>query len=134
MQLHAVHKKKPTMKFVGRKRETMKGESQKNHPESQQRCRDDLGAGEDGLSILSQEPLLIHLFQISFHESGGSPAHSLFLRTFIRHSFGMSNAFNGHAMAQHWKLPEGTHTRKKKKRWQRRSRELVNSKSKRVSP
>jgi hypothetical protein len=46
----------------------------------------------------------------------------------------MSDAFNGHAMAQRWELPEGTSARKKKKRWQRRSRELVNNKSKRVSP
>jgi hypothetical protein len=46
----------------------------------------------------------------------------------------MSDAFNGHAMARRWELQEGTSARKKKKWWRRRSRELVNSKSKRVSP
>jgi hypothetical protein len=44
----------------------------------------------------------------------------------------MSNAFNGHRMAQRWELPEGMSTRKKKKkkRWRQWSRELVNSKVK----
>jgi hypothetical protein len=31
-------------------------------------------------------------------------------------------------MAQRWEFPEGTSARKKKMQWQRRSRELVNSK------
>jgi hypothetical protein len=46
----------------------------------------------------------------------------------------MSDTLNGHAMAQHWELLERTSARKKKKRWRWWSRELVNSKSKRISP
>jgi hypothetical protein len=47
MQLHAIHKKKPTKKFVGRKRETTKEKSQKHHPESRRWCRDDHGCSDD---------------------------------------------------------------------------------------
>jgi hypothetical protein len=47
----------------------------------------------------------------------------------------MSDALDGHAMAQCWELYERTSARKKKKkRWQWRSRVLVNSKSKKGFP
>jgi hypothetical protein len=58
----------------------------------------------------------------------------LFLRTFLCHSYATSDSVNGNAMAKHGELPERASARKKKKRWRRRSIELVNSKSKRISP
>jgi hypothetical protein len=63
MQLLAVHKQKPTKKFVVRKRETVEEESKKHHLESRCWCRDDLGAGEDDLCRFHQESLLLHLFR-----------------------------------------------------------------------
>jgi hypothetical protein len=45
----------------------------------------------------------------------------------------MCNSLDGNAMARCWGLRERTSARKKKK-WQRRSKELVNIKSKRISP
>jgi hypothetical protein len=36
MQLHTIHKQKPTKKFMGRKRETTEEESEEHHPESRQ--------------------------------------------------------------------------------------------------
>jgi hypothetical protein len=64
MQLHAVNKQKPTKKVVGRERETMEEKSQKHHPESRMRCRDDLSVGEDDLGGFCQKPFLLHLRQI----------------------------------------------------------------------
>jgi hypothetical protein len=58
----------------------------------------------------------------------------LFLRNFLCHSYAMSDSVNGNAMVKHGELPERASARKKKKRWRRRSIELVNSKSKRISP
>jgi hypothetical protein len=42
----------------------------------------------------------------------------------------MCNSLDGHEMAWHWEVRETTSSRKKK----RQSEELVNSKSKRISP
>jgi hypothetical protein len=46
----------------------------------------------------------------------------------------MCDALDGHAMARHSELQESKGTRKKKKWRRRRSKELVNSKNKRVCP
>jgi hypothetical protein len=46
----------------------------------------------------------------------------------------MRNSLDGHAMARRWGLRERISARKKKKRQRQRSKELVNSKSKRISP
>jgi hypothetical protein len=44
----------------------------------------------------------------------------------------MCNSLDGHAMVRHWEVRERISSRKKKR--QRRSEELVNSKSKKISP
>jgi hypothetical protein len=135
MQLHAVNKKQPMKKFMGRERETAEKKGKKHHPEASLRVRDDLGAREDNLGRGHQKPLLLSLHQISIRESGSGPAHSLHLCGFLCHLLAMGDSLDGHAMARRLKLKESMGARKKKKKWwRRRSKELVNSKNKKGLP
>jgi hypothetical protein len=56
MQLHAVNKKQPMKKFMGRERETMEKKGKKHHPEASLRVRDDLGAREDNIGRGHRNP------------------------------------------------------------------------------
>jgi hypothetical protein len=104
MQLHAVNKKQPTKKFMGRERKTVEKEGKKHHPEVRLQVRDNLEAGEDDLGRGHQKALLLSVSQICFHESGSGPAHSLLLHGFLRHLVAMGNALDGHAMVRHLEL------------------------------
>jgi hypothetical protein len=109
MQLHAVNKKQPTKKFMGRERKTAEKEGKKHHLEARLWMRDDLRAGEDDLGRGCQKTLLPSLSQICFCESGSGPYHSLFLCGFLCHLFAMADVLYEHAMARHLELKKRAH-------------------------
>jgi hypothetical protein len=65
VKLHTINKKKPTKKFVGRKRQTAEEEGEEHHPITARGLRDLLGAWElDGVLGGDEDvrPSLLHLF------------------------------------------------------------------------
>jgi hypothetical protein len=64
VELHAIDKKQPTKKFMGRKRETSEEKGNKHHPVAARGLGDALCAGEDDWRIIGEEPLLLGLGQI----------------------------------------------------------------------
>jgi hypothetical protein len=68
VKLYAINEKKPTKKFVGRKRKTAEEESKKHNLISARGLGDALGAGEDDRHQSSEKPLPLGLVQIGFLE------------------------------------------------------------------
>jgi hypothetical protein len=74
MKLHAVNKKKPVEKFMGRERESAQEESKKHHPIAARGLGDAFGAGEDDLVPFGDEPLFLGLGEIRLPKLRGHPA------------------------------------------------------------
>jgi hypothetical protein len=111
MQLHTVHKKEPTKKFVGRERETAEEESKKHHPVSLRWRRDDLSTGEADIGGFRLKPFFPHLREILLRKGGTGLANRLFLQALFCHSFVMGDALDGHAMTRHKKVQARTSTK-----------------------
>jgi hypothetical protein len=71
VKLHTVNIKKPTKKFVGRKRESTEKESEEHHPIAARGLGDPLGAREDDGVIVGDEIVRLGLIQLLLHESRG---------------------------------------------------------------
>jgi hypothetical protein len=74
MKLHAINKKKPAEKFMGRKRESVQEESKKHHPIAARGLGDAFGPGEDDLVQFGDESLLLGLGEIGLPKLRWHPA------------------------------------------------------------
>jgi hypothetical protein len=61
MKLHTVNKKKPTKKFVGRKRKTAQKIGKEHHLKTIPGLGDPLSAGEDNLVVVGDEAIRLGL-------------------------------------------------------------------------
>jgi hypothetical protein len=74
VKLHTVKIKKPTKKFVSRKRESAEKESKKHHPVAARGLGDPLSGGEDKGVLVENETVRFGLVQLLLRESGRHPA------------------------------------------------------------
>jgi hypothetical protein len=73
VKLHAVHKQKPTKKFVGRQRETTKEEGGKNYPPSVAGAWFGFITGKLGLRRRRDKPRLVELAKIVLRALRSAP-------------------------------------------------------------
>jgi hypothetical protein len=129
VKLHAINKKEPIKKFVGRKRKTTEKESKKLHPITARGLGDAFGAREDDLLPSDEEPLPLGLGQIRFFEFRGHPAGRRVPALLLRHLFLVRNSLNRHSeevcSGAARKLRSA---RKMHQWWRQKNKELVNSK------
>jgi hypothetical protein len=97
VKLHAINEKKPTKKFMGRKRKTAEEESKEHNPITAQELGDALGAGEDDRCRSSEEPLPLGLVQIGFLKLRGNPLGRHAGAFLLRHLLLMRNLLRGHS-------------------------------------
>jgi hypothetical protein len=64
VKLQTINKKKPTKKFVGRKRKTAQKIGKEHHPKTIPRLGDPLSAGEDNLVIVGDEAIRLGFLQL----------------------------------------------------------------------
>jgi hypothetical protein len=64
VKLHIVNKKKPTKKFVGRKRKTAQKIGKEHHPETIPGLGDPRSAGEDNLAVVGDEAIRLGFLQL----------------------------------------------------------------------
>jgi hypothetical protein len=74
VKLHTVNKKKPTKKFVGRKRQSVEKEGEKYHPITARGLRDPLGAGEFDGVVARDEAIRFGLLHLLLQDSRRHPA------------------------------------------------------------
>jgi hypothetical protein len=74
VKLHTVNKKKPTKKFIGRKRESAEKERKKHHPIATWGLGDPFGARELDKITAGDETICLGLFQLLLRGSRGHPA------------------------------------------------------------
>jgi hypothetical protein len=82
MKLHTINKKKPTKKFLGRKRKTAEEEGEEHHPITARGLRDPLSAWKlDGILGGDEAvcPSLLHLFWLDSRSHLASRGVSLSL-------------------------------------------------------
>jgi hypothetical protein len=75
VKLHTVNKKKPTKKFVGRKRKTAQKIGKEHHPKTIPGFGDPLSAGEDNFVVVGDEAIRLGLLQLLLHKGRRYPAH-----------------------------------------------------------
>jgi hypothetical protein len=74
VKLHTVNKKKPTKKFVGRKRQTAQEKGKEHHPITVRGLRDPLGAGDlDGV-VAGDEAVRLGLLHLLLQDGRRHPA------------------------------------------------------------
>jgi hypothetical protein len=74
VKLHTVNKKKPTKKFMGRKRQTTEEEGKEHHPINARGLRDPLGAGKlDGV-VAGAEAVCLGLLHLLLQDGRRHPA------------------------------------------------------------
>jgi hypothetical protein len=130
VKLHAINKKKPTKKFVGRKRKTTEEESKEHNPITARGLGDALSVGEDDRCHSNEEPLPLGLVQIGFLEFRGNPLGRRAAALLLRHLLLVRNLLCGHSEEMRSGAARELKSARKMKQWQRRkSRELVNSKN-----
>jgi hypothetical protein len=74
MKLHTVNKKKPTKKFVGRKRKTTQEIGKEHHPKTIPGLGNPLSTGEDNLVIVGDEAIRLGFFQLLLLKGRRNPA------------------------------------------------------------
>jgi hypothetical protein len=97
VKLHAINEKKPTKKFMGRKRKTTEEESKEHNPITTRELGDALGAGEDDRCRSSEEPLPLGLVQIGFLKLRGNPLGRHAGAFLLCHLLLMRNLLRGHS-------------------------------------
>jgi hypothetical protein len=130
VKLHAINKKEPTKKFVGRKRKTAEKESKKHHPITARGLGDAFSTREDDLLPSDEEPLPLRLGQIRFFEFRGHPAGRRVPALLLCHLFLVCNSLNGHSEeVRSGAARKLRSARKMQQWWWRKNKELVNSKN-----
>jgi hypothetical protein len=130
VKLHAINEKKPTKKFVGRKRKTVKEKSKEHNPITAQGLGDALDAGEDDRRRSDEEPLPLGLVQIRVLELKRNPLGRHAAALLLRHLLLVRNLLRGHSEEMRSGAARKLKSaRKMKQWWWRKSRELVNSKN-----
>jgi hypothetical protein len=96
MELHAVNEKKPTEEFMGWKRESAQEESKKHHPIAARGLGDAIGAGEDYMVPLGDEPIFLGLGEIGLPKLRGHPAGRCIGALLLPHLVLVGKAFYTH--------------------------------------
>jgi hypothetical protein len=130
VKLHAINEKKPTKKFVGRKRKTAEEESKEHNPITARGLGDVLGAGGNDWCRSDEEPLPLGLVQIGFIELRRNPLGRRATAFLLRHFLLVRNLLRGHSEEMRSGAARKLKSARKMKQWRwQKSRELVNSKN-----
>jgi hypothetical protein len=124
MEMHAVHKKKPTEEFMGRKRDSVQEESKKHHPIAARGLGDAIGAGEDYLVPFGDEPIFLGLGEIGLPELRRHPAGRRIGAFLLPHLVFCGQGFSRASTAAARELGSAEEMQKW---WRRKDNELVNS-------
>jgi hypothetical protein len=74
VKLHTINKKKPTKKFMGRKRQTVEEEGKEHHPITARELRDPLGAGKFDGVVAGDEAVHLGLLHLLLQDGRRHPA------------------------------------------------------------
>jgi hypothetical protein len=130
VKLHAINKKKPTKKFMGRKGQAAQKKGKKHHPIAARGLGDAIGAGEDDLITSGEKSVLFGLGQIGLFELRRHPAGRRVGDLLLPHLILVGKAFDAHLQKLRLGVAKELESAKEMQQWWwQKDNELVNSNS-----